>query len=854
MPKKSVEKPRWACSRCTYLNDPAVNVCSMCGPDKMNEGDFISQRIGSPASSLHVSSTEGAEQPFSSNTTRPTVLTPVQEVNSFVMRKIKQINEFYAQYLNRPSPFLRYILLGNQSSGKSTMVERILGFPMNSVAEGTGTRCPLYVTCQHDPAQVVPACFLSGCSTCTGGDEDVLPVPHQEVFTRITKHSRDHVGDGFTEKPLRLQVVSKNVQNMLFVDLPGIGQGDDRRNIIREILKAEMDKPNTMMLVLLEPKEYSTNNIIDFVDEVYGGRRGDWVHKALWVLNKFDLRIVDSQTAKKSNANLEEYWINGIRPYMAFTPSYNPVGGESTEEEYLKRQKLIHEADARESAVFHEWMATMEHNAKTTTSDHPITFDLRYSGYCKFASLLSVMHTRLLQNAQERLPEVIQQLRRELETSRHALADTERIAKLMAPNAYRIHVAGIMNTLKKRVLQYLDGSLAVMKKIDCAGKTLREELGGEEHSEWFSRRLNHFTEAESDFRQRASQVSIPDAFYPDSRLLGGKQYQRALQCFTYTLVQLLPDPHELKEYVASATGALRDNLAREDWDHACVEVIKDCVTRYTHPGINVLCKHLAHIFQQLLPTALQDLATGEIGSADLKLLPPGVLCWIEDAFNSLVRDVVLSASAKCHEQLAPMYSTVMPSLPTMLLNDILKEQDHGGECQSVQQEEHRQKVDSDGKSLAWVAFRSTVTSLLGPMDGDDAASAKKKMSSRLTANTLQRTEFLPSKRSAMITDKEIDTVLNRAFDYIMALTEFNNTVLSSSASVPLLHIVTLLCMLTWILFHGCASSLPSQRPIQPLTTNLTKVMRFSVNHHVFLEFKKRLDDTFGYKLANEMPS
>ena len=63
---------------------------------------------------------------------------------------------------------VRYVLLGMQSSGKSSIVERLIKFPMNVVAEGTGTRCPLYVTCIDDKNAITPECELTGCDACEG--------------------------------------------------------------------------------------------------------------------------------------------------------------------------------------------------------------------------------------------------------------------------------------------------------------------------------------------------------------------------------------------------------------------------------------------------------------------------------------------------------------------------------------------------------------------------------------------------------------------------------------------------------------------------------------------------------------
>ena len=142
---------------------------------------------------------------------------------------IHKINEFYFTHLHQPSPFMRFIFIGNQSAGKSTIVERILQFPMNVVAEGTGTRCPLFVTTTHDTTKTEPVCTLSGCPKCEAATDNGK-VHFHHVFHKITSHNADHVVGGFSSEALRLHVESPSVPNMIFVDLPGIAVGGARHD------------------------------------------------------------------------------------------------------------------------------------------------------------------------------------------------------------------------------------------------------------------------------------------------------------------------------------------------------------------------------------------------------------------------------------------------------------------------------------------------------------------------------------------------------------------------------------------------------------------------------------------------
>jgi len=93
--------------------------------------------------------------------------------------------------------------------------------PLNIVQEGTGTRCPLDTTCIHDSSLSEPRCELSG--------EELDPswagtdLTTEEVFAAITEHNKELGSqDKFSTQPLTLVYRASNVQNMRFVDTPGI--------------------------------------------------------------------------------------------------------------------------------------------------------------------------------------------------------------------------------------------------------------------------------------------------------------------------------------------------------------------------------------------------------------------------------------------------------------------------------------------------------------------------------------------------------------------------------------------------------------------------------------------------------
>ena len=181
-------------------------------------------------------------------------------------------------------------------------MERLIGFPMKIVAEGIGTRCPLYITCIDDKDVISPECELMGCEQCEIEGMTITEVA--DVFNQVTKHKRAHVGDGLSCEPIRLKVAQ---QHGFECDVcrPGIittktADGKDNWESIKKITQEEMQARNTKLLILLEPKEYSTNSIIDYVDETLRDR-AKWLDKSIFLMTNFDLRMIVSVTGNKSN-------------------------------------------------------------------------------------------------------------------------------------------------------------------------------------------------------------------------------------------------------------------------------------------------------------------------------------------------------------------------------------------------------------------------------------------------------------------------------------------------------------------------------------------------------------------------
>ena len=447
---------------------------------------------------------------------------------------VVKVNKVYQEKLCRPAPFMTFVICGMQSAGKSTIMERFMNAVLNIIQEGTGTRCPLDTTCIHDDTLKNAICDLSGEEL----QEDMggASMSISNVFKSITAHNTNLAKeDRFSTKPLTLVYRSKCVQNMRFVDTPGIisnkGQGKDNREDIQSILRETMKRPNTKLCVLLEPKEYSTNPIIDFCDTTFGNRK--WVENAIFIMNKFDKQFDDSRSGSKANNFFKEFHDNKIFPHLVMTPT---LAKENLPPDKLfeARQILLNGASEKEKSCFDSWLFGHEKFLQSDPNDELLHKTVR--ARIGFETTKKVMREVMLEDTAQRLPEVLSSLRKDLGENQNKLKSLKEKKKFNDPNQIKVVVSQLLQKVQTRIVAYLDGDLETTSKMPHILQTLDDELEKEEESEWCNEYLNHHSEAEEDWRNKLSDIEYPEHIQAEVGLFGGKQIQRAIAVFGLVMI------------------------------------------------------------------------------------------------------------------------------------------------------------------------------------------------------------------------------------------------------------------------------------------------------------------------------
>jgi len=221
------------------------------------------------------------------------------------------------------SPFTTFILVGSQSVGKSAIVERMVGFPMNVIKAERSTKRPLFVTLVHSPGLSQPRYYVRENPDAVEVEKtagDVLEFIEAENAKVLT----------ISHTPLTLRVDSADVPSMQFLDLPGLelnrtdGEEELVLGEIKKMIRNFAQKENHSLVVLEKATtSYATSPVIKFLDDEVPTWKSNSV-LALTFADVLYLQPTETTTEEAVRARLKDYKSNssGLMPFLVCnTPS-----------------------------------------------------------------------------------------------------------------------------------------------------------------------------------------------------------------------------------------------------------------------------------------------------------------------------------------------------------------------------------------------------------------------------------------------------------------------------------------------------------------------------------------------------
>ena len=198
------------------------------------------------------------------------------------------------EYINLP----RICSLGIQSSGKSSVLESIVGLDFLPRGEGVVTRRPLELRLNHITSGKPYAVFEEK-KNVKFTDFSKVKQTIEELTNKECKTEKN-----ITDKPIILRVYSSTCPDLTVIDLPGVtkvpvgSQPDNIEDITKNIAKKYIDDPLTIILCVVSANsDISTSDGLKMAKEI--DKNGS---RTLGVLTKLDL-MDEGTDAKKTLLN-----------------------------------------------------------------------------------------------------------------------------------------------------------------------------------------------------------------------------------------------------------------------------------------------------------------------------------------------------------------------------------------------------------------------------------------------------------------------------------------------------------------------------------------------------------------------
>ena len=498
------------------------------------------------------------------------------------------VEKLYQEKLHEPAPLSTFVMVGMQSSAKSTFVERMANVPINVVKQGTGTRCPIDITCVRDETCVEAVASLSGSELARRYPGTNLKIV--DAFGRINQHNEMLENQGrFSTHRVELTVRWAQAKTMRLVDLPGVidntieGHVDNREDI-KTILRHELKSKHAQLVVMLEPTEYEKNPIFQILDSAFDGKRSQWHKRSIFVMSKFDRLMNDLQSGNRANDFFTKYQEAGVLPYLLYTQPVEIEFHDNNVQRFHNRSKILDCANEEEMKKFEEWFGKIETFARNHR--HGERLGVSISDKVGFSTIQTYMRQKQIENTRTMLPVIAKQIRQEKLKVQAKLAAYQEKMKMYDPTELKSALPTLLTQLEKRLMEYIEGDFSVARKFGAQFQTLQEELEAEGKAKWSNHGLNYHFDTEKNWRDGLVATAFPEHVQADLKFLGGKQIKRAFHCHRHMLINSLPD--DISQFVEAAMNCAGYGRHEENWEGMVDELCNFMIKDVSQPGVNVL--------------------------------------------------------------------------------------------------------------------------------------------------------------------------------------------------------------------------------------------------------------------------
>jgi GTPase SAR1 family protein len=488
-----------------------------------------------------------------------------------------------AQDFHKPFDSPAVIVVGHQTSGKSALIEALMGFQFNQVGGGTKTRRPVALRMQYNPSCTQPLCFL----TLENGREEQRSLADIQAYIESeNKRLERDPSRCFDPREINIRMEYKYCPNMIVIDTPGMLHPPKGKQLTpqQRAFAQAAKEAESLVLNKIRCQDYIILCVEDTTDWKHATTRNVVMQadpelaRTVLVTTKLDTKLPQFSEAEDLEDFLQAPLITRIFPHMLGGPFFTSVpsgrvgqGKEfSNNEDFVKALRIAEKTD----------QTTISSKLSTVVAGNSLS-------KVGVKRLRTFLEARVEDCYKRNVAKIVPLLQTELRLAESKLIKTD--AEIAALSIDRLkQSANVYRELfAKELANAIHGTV----------KASPEEWG--ESLETEQLRGGSFLDQEqvnSEAWQHLLELEVGNGKH---KLFGGAQYHRALREFTVA-VRHMGTPIVTEDEIANAAGIGDVHDGVNFMRAACVIAVEKAQQSF-EPMLEALRHRAVHIMRRLYP-------------------------------------------------------------------------------------------------------------------------------------------------------------------------------------------------------------------------------------------------------------
>lgn len=515
------------------------------------------------------------------------------EDDSALMKEREQLYEAYnllhslAQDFHKPFDAPAVIVVGHQTSGKSALIEALMGFQFNQVGGGTKTRRPVALRMQYNPNCATPMCFL----TLENGKEEQRSLADIQAYIEAeNKRLERDSTRSFDSREINIRMEYRYCPNMIVIDTPGMLHAPKGKQLTpqQRALAQAAREAEALVLSKIRCQDYIILCVEDTTDWKHATTRNivmqadPTLTRTVLVTTKFDTKFPQFSEPE----DLEEF----LRAPLIHSMYGELLGGPFFTSVPAGRVGNSREFDTNEAFVYALQRVEKQDRANSYSSLGPIRsrYALNHLGVSRLRTFLE---NRVEDCYRRNVAKIVPILQTELRLTESKLQATEE--ELNALSVDRLKKTA--NLYREKFSKEL--SNAIQGTVKASPAEWGESLDIEQ--------LKGGSFLQNELLQQENWQRILDLEVGNNRqkLFGGAQYHRALREFTIA-VRHMPSPTVSEDEIANAAGIGDTHNGVNFMRAACVIAMEKAQCTFD-PMLEALRHRSTHIMKRIFPAVAQ---------------------------------------------------------------------------------------------------------------------------------------------------------------------------------------------------------------------------------------------------------